>query len=178
MKKLLSKIFLAIALCGFLMGNTICLQATSLQGEEAVGQKAPGFKLPSHLGGDINLEQYLGKKVVVLAFYPKNFTGGWEFELKSFQAALKRYEEANVQVLAISKDTLDSHKDFAKHCGATYPLLSDTEGKMAASFGAFKEGGSFFARRTIIVDKEGKIRYAQNGMPNHDNLLKLISEFK
>jgi len=76
MKKLLSKIFLAIALCGFLMGNTVCSQATSLQAEEAVGQKAPGFKLPSHLGGDINLEQYLGKKVVVLAFYPKNFTGG------------------------------------------------------------------------------------------------------
>lgn len=80
--------------------------------------------------------------------------------------------------MAISKDPIESHKDFAKHCGATYPLLSDTEGKMAASYGAFKTGGSFFSRRTIIIDKEGKVRYAQDGMPNHDNLLKVISEFK
>lgn len=49
---------------------------------------------------------------------------------------------------------------------------------MAASFGAFKTGGSYFSRRTIIIDKEGKVRFAQDGMPNHDNLLKIISEFK
>jgi hypothetical protein len=75
MKKLLTKIFLAMSLCGFLMGNTVCLQATTQQAE-LVGQAATAFKLPSHLGVDISLEQYLGKKAVVLAFYPKNFTGG------------------------------------------------------------------------------------------------------
>lgn len=49
---------------------------------------------------------------------------------------------------------------------------------MAEAYGAFKSGGSFFSRRTIIIDKQGKVRYAQNGMPNHDDLLKVISEFK
>ena len=77
MKKLLTKALLAMAICGFLMGNIVCSQATSvLQADALVGQKAAGFKLPSHLGGDITLEQYLGKKTVVLAFYPKDFTGG------------------------------------------------------------------------------------------------------
>jgi hypothetical protein len=76
MKKLLTKALLAMAICGFLMGNIVCSQATSLQQDALVGQKAAGFKLPSHLGGDVSLEQYLGKKTVVLAFYPKDFTGG------------------------------------------------------------------------------------------------------
>ncbi len=49
---------------------------------------------------------------------------------------------------------------------------------MAASYGAFKPGGSYFPRRTIIIDKQGKVRYAQDGMPNHDDLLKVISELK
>jgi len=75
MKKLLTKIFLAMSLCGFLMGNTVYLNANTQQAE-LVGQAAAAFKLPSHLGTDISLEQYLGKKNVVLAFYPKNFTGG------------------------------------------------------------------------------------------------------
>lgn len=74
MKKLLSKIFLAMSLCGFLMGSTVCIPAS--QQAELVGQAAAAFKLPSHLGTDISLEQYVGKKNVVLAFYPKNFTGG------------------------------------------------------------------------------------------------------
>lgn len=74
MKKLLTKIFLAMSLCGFLMSTTVSLSAN--QQAELVGQAAAAFKLPSHLGADISLEQYLGKKNVVLAFYPKNFTGG------------------------------------------------------------------------------------------------------
>ena len=57
-------------------------------------------------------------------------------------------------------------------------MLSDTEGKMAEQYGAFKAGGGYFQRRTIIIDKEGKVRYAQNGMPNQDNLLKFIAELK
>jgi peroxiredoxin len=98
--------------------------------------------------------------------------------MKAFQSAIKRYEEANVQVLAISKDDIASHKGFAQHCGATFPLLSDTEGKMAAQYGAFQPGGGYFARRTIVVDKAGKVRYAQNGMPNPDNILKFIADLK
>lgn len=49
---------------------------------------------------------------------------------------------------------------------------------MAEKYGAFKAGGSFFARRTIIIDKQGKVRYAKNGMPNPDELLKFIAELK
>lgn len=76
MKKLLTKLFLAMSLCTFLMGNTVSFGAANPQEKaELVGQTAAAFKLPSHLG-DISLEQYLHKKVVVLAFYPKDFTGG------------------------------------------------------------------------------------------------------
>lgn len=49
---------------------------------------------------------------------------------------------------------------------------------MAVAYGAAKPGDSYFHRRTIIIDKQGKVRYAQDGMPNHDNLLKIIAEFK
>lgn len=98
--------------------------------------------------------------------------------MRAFQEVIKRYQEANVQVLGISKDDIDSHKRFAQENNLSFPLVSDTEGKMAAEYGAFKTGGSFFARRTVVIDKAGKVRYVQNGMPNPENILKVISELK
>jgi thioredoxin-dependent peroxiredoxin len=172
----LSRIYTLLALVCLLLCGVAQLQAQ--EPDPMIGKAAPEFKLPAHTGGDVSLATYSGKQAVVLAFYPKDFTGGWELEIKSFQAALKRYEEANVQVLGISKDDIESHKGFAKHCGSTFPLLSDTTGKMAEQYGAFKAGGSYFNRRTIIIDKQGKVRHVQNGMPKPDELLKIIAEFK
>ncbi len=98
--------------------------------------------------------------------------------MRAFQEVIKRYQEANVQVLGISKDDIDSHKRFAQENSLAFPLISDTEGKMAAEYGAFKAGGSYFSRRTVVIDKAGKVRYVQNGMPNPENILKVISDLK
>lgn len=82
----LSKLFYAMVIVTLFMCNVDCLNATQPTNvtepvtQEAadplVGKTAPDFKLPSHLGGEIALKDLLGKKAVVLAFYPKDFTGG------------------------------------------------------------------------------------------------------
>lgn len=71
-------LFAFVAICCAQSGSTgSAASGSPAQGEtDLIGQSAPAFKLPAHSGGDISLDQYLGKQAVVLAFYPKDFTSG------------------------------------------------------------------------------------------------------
>lgn len=103
-----------------------------------VGKKAPLFKAKAVINGeeivaDYSLEQFLGKKHVILFFYPKDFTFVCPTELHAFQARLKEFEQRNVAVVAVSTDTEQSHwgwlqlsKDHGGIQGITYPIVADT----------------------------------------------------
>lgn len=70
--KYLSTLLLSVAVSGLLASAQTAVPRTHLK----VGDKAPDFTLPATTGGNISLSQYLGKKIVVLAFYPAAFSGG------------------------------------------------------------------------------------------------------
>jgi len=76
---------------------------------------------------------------------------------------IDRFKEADTQVLGVSIDSKHSHKKWAESLGGvSYPLLQDfhPKGSMATSYGAYLENKGFAARSTVIVDKQGSVRYS------------------
>lgn len=135
-----------------------------------VGRPAPDFTLPSHEatpegkpGKPVSLKDFRGKRNVVLAFFPLDFSPVCSKENGSFVNDLKQFEGLNAQVLGISVDSVWSHAAFAEKLHLKYPLLADfhPKGKVAASYGLYLEDKGITSRATVIVDKEGVVRFVR-----------------
>jgi peroxiredoxin Q/BCP len=124
-----------------------------------VGDRAPDFRLPALGGREIGLSDFLGKKSVVLFFYPKDETLGCTAEACSFRDAYQDFVDAGAEVIGISSDSLDSHVAFAEHHHLPMQLLSDVGGKVRALYGVKPTLGLFDGRETFIIDKLGIIRH-------------------
>lgn len=130
-----------------------------------VGERAPDFSLPWATKDGPGTEQWFSLtgnrgKVVVLAFYPADFTKSCTAEMQTFT---ERYDELfgeDVTVVGISTDSIDSHVRFAASLGVPFKLLSDTDQAVARKYGsAGSEGRN---RRTVyVIDKTGKVSYSE-----------------
>ena len=93
---------------------------------------------------------------------------------------IDRFKEADTQVLGVSIDSKHSHKKWAESLGGvSYPLLQDfhPKGSMATSYGTYLENKGFVARSTVIVDKQGSVRYSV--MANGERIItELLAECK
>lgn len=125
-----------------------------------VGQPAPDFTLTDTANNEVKLSDFRGKPVV-LAFFPKAFTGTCERQLSEHQHRLSEFQALGAQVVAISTDQGPAQKAFAANCGVTgYPILSDFRHQAVRAYGIFREtGGLPNERATFIVDKDGKLAY-------------------
>ena len=139
-----------------------------------VGDKAPKFSLPAHPGGTISLDDFSGKKNVVLAFYPKDETPGWTKEMCNFSENLDEFNNAETQVLGISCDNVASHEKFSSKFSLKQPLLADEAGKVGAAYGTVREGKSTAARVLFVIDKQGTIRHIEEGIPDNQKLLSVL----
>jgi|SRR6185437_1544276 len=134
-----------------------------------VGQKAPGFTLPSEKGPEVSLDNYHGKWVV-LYFYPKDMTSGCTLEAHNFEQDLPRYKAANAVVVGVSVDSIASHKEFCAKDSLTFTLLSDTDKKVVAEYGSLGNYAGFkiAKRNTFLINPEGKIAKVWTGVdPAH-----------
>ena len=126
------------------------------------GDPAPDFRLPADDGKTYALKDLRGQKVV-LYFYPKDDTPGCTKEACSFRDNLARVRSKGAVVLGVSKDDLASHAKFRQKYSLSFPLLSDTEGKVLSAYGVWKEkslyGKTFMGieRTTYIIGKDGRI---------------------
>ena len=111
------------------MTNNTATEIDPSECKAVLGEKAPDFRLPSDLGGEVKLSDFLGKKIV-LYFYPKDNTSGCSLEAMDFEAALKTFQGADFVILGISRDSLKSHANFREKKSLTFPLLSDTDSKV------------------------------------------------
>jgi peroxiredoxin len=148
-----------------------------------VGTEAPDFELPSNEltpegkpGKKIKLSDYRGKKNVVLAFYPLDFSPVCSKEHACFKDDSVRLDGADAQVLGISVDSHWSHLAFAKQMGITYPLLADfhPKGAVATKFGLFEADKGITSRATVVIDKSGKVAWVQQhplGEQRDDNAI-------
>ena len=149
-----------------------------------IGKKAPAFKAGAVINGkdiveNFSLEQYIGKKYVILFFYPKDFTFVCPTELHAFQEKLSEFESRNVAVVGCSTDTEESHwawlnmsKKYGGILGVTYPIVADTTKTISLAFGTLfgdydvDENDNIIAtgpmiayRGLFLMDKVGVVRH-------------------
>jgi peroxiredoxin Q/BCP len=127
------------------------------------GQRAPDFSLPwatkdgVGIGPLWSLSGQRGK-VVVLAFYPKDFTSGCTAEMKAFTEQYDQLFGNDVVVVGINADSLETHVRFALSEQMPFSLLSDPDQKVARRYGSAGDGG--YNRRTIyVIDRKGNVAY-------------------
>ncbi len=130
-----------------------------------VGQVAPTFSLPASTGQTISLDDYKGKKTVVLYFYPKADTPGCTKEACGFRDAAADYDAANVGVLGISPDPVKPVERFAKKFDLNFPLLADADRAVTEAYGQWVEKSMYgkkywgAARTTFVIGKDGRVRH-------------------
>ena len=133
----------------------------AVQGTElAVGDQAPDFKLAASDGKTYSLADFKGKKAVVVAWFPKAFTGGCTIECKSLAANGDKIRKYDVAYFMASVDPVEGEKGnkaFAESEKADFPLLSDPNKEVAAAYGVLNAERGFANRWTFYIDKDGRI---------------------
>ena len=132
-----------------------------------VGQQAPDFTLRDQNREEVTLSSFRGQKNVLLVFYPFAFSGICTGELCQVRDDLPRFQNDEVEVLAVSIDHPFALKVFANQEGYTFPLLSDfwPHGAVAQAYGVFNDAAGMANRGTFLIDKEGVVRFAEMNMP-------------
>lgn len=120
------------------------------------------FTLIETDGKDISLSDYRGKNVVVY-FYPKDNTPGWNSEANSFKDLYDQFKENNTEILGVSRDSLKSHAKFRDKFQLPFLLLSDEDKKVHEQFNVmvptkmFGKEGIGVERSTFIFNSEGEL---------------------
>lgn len=127
--------------------------------ELKVGDTAPDFSLLDERGLPVGLKNYLGKKVVVLYFYPKDFTSGCTAEACSFRDDYKPIQDKGAVVIGVSLDSVESHLKFSEKYMLPFTILSDHKKEVAKAYGVLGVGGFLAKRVTFIINKDGKITH-------------------
>lgn len=124
-----------------------------------VGQEAPDFTLKDQEGNDVTLSSFRGDRAVALVFYPFTFTGVCQGELCELRDDNSAYEQAGMQVLAVSCDSRHSQKVWAEQQGYNFPVLSDfwPHGAVAKAYGVFNDALGCANRATFIIGKDGTV---------------------
>ena len=138
-----------------------------------LGTVAPDFSLRDQHGQATTLSAFRGKKNVVVLFIPFSFSGTCTGELCAMRDDLSAFQNENVELLAISCDSMYSQRVYAEREGYNFPVLSDfwPHGAVAQAYGIFDEKYGFAQRGTFIVDKAGILRWQViNGMGDARNV--------
>ena len=147
-----------------------------------VGMKAPNFTLLDKNGKLVSLSDFLGKKVV-LYFYPKDNTPGCTRQASAFVLKNKEIENKNAVVIGISKDSVNSHLNFATKYNLSFVLLSDSELSAIQAYGVWQEKKLYgkasmgVVRTTFLIDEQGNIQAVMPKVKpdtNADEILALL----
>jgi len=130
-----------------------------------VGDAAPDFELEDQNGKKVRLNQYRGKKNVLLAFFPFAFSPVCTNELGELNEKEDIIVKLDTQILASSVDSTWSEKAFAKELGVRFPLLGDFGKKVVPLYGALYEDKGFAKRTVFVIDKKGKVAYKREYEP-------------
>lgn len=141
-----------------------------------LGTQAPDFNLPATGGKTVQLSQYKGKNLVIV-FYPKDQTPGCTQQLCALRDDTEVFKGLNTEFLGSNPGSLESHEKFAKAQGYYFPIAVDAERTMAKAYHALKEDGQGIQRTVYIIDGQGVIRYAKQGLPPNSELIEAIKQF-
>ena len=146
--------------------------------------KAPQFTLRDKNNNIVSLSDFAGKKVV-LYFYPKDNTPGCTRQACAFAGLYKEFQNKGVEVIGVSKDSVESHVKFAEKYGLNFVLLSDPELEAIKAYGVWQEkkmcGKTCLGvvRTTFIIDEHGIIEKVMPKVKpdtNADEILALLED--
>ncbi len=128
------------------------------------GDKIPLFTLPNSKGENIAIADYIGKKNLVIYFYPKDETPGCTAQACSFRDNYEEFTKLNAEVIGISFDSIASHSKFASKFQLPFILLSDNDKQVAKLFGIPRTFFILPGRVTFVVNKSGVIVHTFNSL--------------
>ena len=126
----------------------------------SVGATAPEFKLKDEDGKEISLSSFKGKNVV-LCFYPFDFSPICSTENTCITNDFPKFADAKATVLGISCDSWFVHKAWKEKLGLKQTLLSDFLRTASKAYGLYREDLNCAERATVIVDKNGVVKYVK-----------------
>jgi peroxiredoxin Q/BCP len=125
------------------------------------GEQAPDFTLPS-TSGDVRLSEATDRGKVILAFYYEDATPICSNELSMLRDDYEMVRELGAEVIAVSADSLDSHKAFAERLGGLpFPLASDESLAAANAFDVVDDTGKRSRRAIFVIDRGGAVLHAE-----------------
>jgi peroxiredoxin Q/BCP len=127
------------------------------------GDRVPSFKLLDQDGILVDMTEHIGKKPLVIYFYPADFTTICTMEAHAFREMHEEFQREGAEVFGISSDNVETHKKFATEHELPFRLLSDPNNEIRKMFGAFGLGGTP-GRVTYVIDKDGIIRMVYSSM--------------
>jgi peroxiredoxin Q/BCP len=178
---------IALELCLLVLSQAASESTATTPAAAAVdlpaGAEVPAFEALDQDGQTWKSSDHVGRKVVVLYFYPGDFTGGCIKQAEAFRAGLVRLEESGVELVGISGDSAETHRLFHETYGLKHTLLADPDGKVASLLGVPVSKGArvrtrgpdgkplmdgqgtsiivqrnvTLARWTLVIDRDGKI---------------------
>ncbi len=128
-----------------------------------VGSDVPSFTLKDQYGESFSIDSVLGKKNLVIYFYPKDESAGCTRQACLFRDQFDQFAEADAMIIGISAQSVKSHAEFARHHRLKFTLLSDPGNKVRKLFGV---PGDLFGlvpgRVTYVINQDGKVVYTFN----------------
>jgi peroxiredoxin len=124
---------------------------------DLTGELAPNFTLKASTGEDVSLEQFKGSKNVLLIFYPLDFSPTCTMQLPEFSSMKEDFEALETVILGINRDSLWTHKAWAREYGIEVPLLADMTLEVARLYGVALEERGISKRATFVIDKTGTV---------------------
>ena len=127
------------------------------------------FSLPATGGQIFTLSGARGKHLVIY-FYPKDNTPGCATEAQQFRDLYAKFQEANCEVVGISRDSMKSHENFKVKFSLPFALLSDADERVCNLFGVIRTKNMYgkqvrgIERSTFVFDKAGALRQEWRGL--------------
>jgi peroxiredoxin Q/BCP len=160
----MKKIILSAVVCA----TTLLFANAARSAMPKVGDKAPLVEGKNQDGKNWKLSDSLGKKIVLLYFYPKDDTPGCTKEACGLRDQMGTLKHSGVEVIGVSFDSTGSHQKFIQKYNLNFPLLADMDGKIADTYGVRRAPGKNMARRvSFLIGKDGKIKHVTDS-PNAD----------
>tara|TARA_B100001248_G_C27160743_1_gene353355 strand:+ start:98 stop:559 length:462 start_codon:yes stop_codon:yes gene_type:complete len=125
-----------------------------------IGEPFIDFSLPNQQGETVHLNDFKGRWVVLFV-YPKDDTPGCTIESKAFSESLPTFKKNNIEVLGLSADDVNSHKEFCGKYDLKMDLLSDPDGHLLGALGVGQSefnGKAYWDRTTFVIDDSGLLR--------------------
>jgi len=144
-----------------------------------LGDRIPDFTATMTNGTLFHSQNVVGKKPVVIYFYPKNNTSVCTAQACSFRDQYQDFKDLGAEVIGVSSDNLHSHQDFSNEYRLPFILLSDEKQELKKLFGVPNAlFGLLPGRVTYVADEDGKIVMIFNSLLGTKHITKALEVLK